>query len=122
MAHYVILAALSSPREAAVALGRSGGGFQRRHAACRGDGLAQHGHPSERVYHFRPRAEKDTLACAKECLRHGALGAVVVETSELELTAARRCELYAERLVAVRRYWPTSQLGTVEQRRRTPAR
>lgn len=45
----------------------------------------------------------------------------MVETSELELTAARRCKLFAERLVAVRRYRPTSKLGMVEQRGRTPA-
>lgn len=59
-------------------------------------GLAQHGLPPERVIHLRPRDEKDALACAEECLRHGSVGAVMVETAKLEMTAARRLQLSAE--------------------------
>lgn len=70
--------------------------------------LAQSGLAPDRVIYVEVGDEKAAFACAEEGLRHGTLGAVVVEASRLTMAASRRLQLAAEAgccLAIVLRRW-----------------
>lgn len=58
--------------------------------------LAQAGLGPDRVIYVEAGDEKSVLACFEEGLRHGGLGSVVAEVSQLSMTASRRLQLAAE--------------------------
>ena len=58
--------------------------------------IAQAGLTSDRVIYVEAGDEKAVLACFEEGLRHGGLGSVVAEVSQLTMTASRRLQLAAE--------------------------
>lgn len=61
-----------------------------------GHGLAARGLDPGRLLFARPRHGRDLLWAAEESARSATLGAVVVESAELALTASRRLQLAAE--------------------------
>lgn len=58
--------------------------------------LAQAGLSPDRVIYVEAGDEKSVLSCFEEGLRHGGLGSVVAEVSQLSMTASRRLQLAAE--------------------------
>lgn len=81
--------------------------------------LAQAGLAPGRVVYVEAGDEKNLLACFEEGLRHGGLGAVVVEVSRLSMAASRRLQLAAEAGgaigLAVRRWHMTAQAAAFLQ-------
>jgi protein ImuA len=59
-------------------------------------GLAMAGLGPDRLIYAECRKEEDALAVAEEGLRHGSLGAVIVEVGRAGMTATRRLQLAAE--------------------------
>lgn len=58
--------------------------------------IAQAGLPPDRVIYLEAGDQASVLACMEEGLRHGGLGAVVGEVTQLTMTASRRLMLAAE--------------------------